>query len=262
MPDIPTGALVGAAKAVSRFRPWAVTKRHDRLVRQEYQDLLTFARDELEVEAQALQTVRNDLAARGMLNSGALGAGLLAGRNEFAKRWRDFKRASDRRIAEWQEAEGIGVRIWRVIFGSRWPVNSDADELRTITHLWEDEALRREAVEHEVAPQAHAERETAVWFMPEEKIWDVDQAAGYRGQIGNHGQTKALGVTAQMVAETGEPCANSELVGDLEVSQSTQREFQVMCPHPRLYCRLSWRDETGEEFSYKTSQVFPANPVG
>jgi hypothetical protein len=30
-----------------------------------------------------------------------------------------------------------------------------------------------------------------VWFMPEEKIWEVDQAAGYRGQIGNRGPETA-----------------------------------------------------------------------
>jgi DNA-directed RNA polymerase specialized sigma24 family protein len=116
---------------------------------------------------------------------------------------------------------------------SPWPDNPEAEKLRFTTRAWEDEKLRRAAVEREVAPQVRAEKERAVWFMPEEKIWEVDQASCYRGQIGNRGPETALDVTAQMVAETGEPSAESVLVGTLEAEQSTQREFQVMTPHPR-----------------------------
>jgi len=64
-----------------------------------------------------------------------------------------------------------------------------------------------------------------------------------------------------MLAETGEPRAESILVGILGVGQSTQREFKVLIPHPRLFVKLSWRTETGEEFSYVQGQVYPANPV-
>ncbi len=205
MPDIPTGAVVSAAaKAVSSKKPWTMVKRHDRLLRHEYEDLMTFARDELQTEARALEDVKNDLAARGILQSGAFGAGLLRVREESARRWRDHKLASDRRIEELNEAEGFTVRAWRKLRRKPWPENPKADELRGVTLAWEDEGARRAAVEREVAPQARAEREQAVWFFPEEKIWDVDQA---------------------------------------------------------LYVRLSWRVLSGDEFSYVTPQVYPANPV-
>ena len=261
MPDIPTGALVGAAKAVSRFKPWAIAKRHDRLVRQEYEDLLTFARDGLDDEARALDEVRSALAARGMLYSGQLGADLRRVRDDFARRWRDFKRASDRRVAEMREVEGLAVKAWRATFRRPWPADPNAAESWGLVQAWEDEAMRQKAVEREVAPHVHAELERAVWFMPEEKIWNVDQAAGYRGQIGNRAPGNAFDVMAQMVAETGEPRAESVLVGDLDASESRQREFQVMCPHPSLYCLLKWHDDSGKEFSYTTGQVFPANPA-
>jgi hypothetical protein len=242
-------------------KPWATVKRHDRLVRHEYEDLLTFAKDERQVEARGLEAVKSDLAARGMLHSGAYGAGLLGVRNESAKKWRDYKRTSDRKIEEMREAEGITARAWRAARGKPWPQNPDAAELNGLTSGWEDEATRREAVERDVAPQVRAERETAGWFFPEEKIMDVDQAATYRGQVGNRGPETALGVSAQMVAETGEPRAEAVEVGDLAADGRTQREFMVMCPHPRLYVLLRWQTESGEEFSYKTGQVYPADPV-
>jgi hypothetical protein len=196
-----------------------------------------------------------------MRQSGQLGADLRRVRDDFARRWRDFRRASDRRVAEIREVEGLGVKAWRATIRRSWPVDPNAAELQALVRAWEDEAVRQEAVRREVAPQARAELEKAVWFMPEEKIWDVDQVAGYRGQIGNRGLGKAFDVTAQMVAETGEPCAESVLVGDLDAGESRQREFQVLCPHPRLYALVRWHDASGEEFSSKTGQVFPANPV-
>jgi hypothetical protein len=64
-----------------------------------------------------------------------------------------------------------------------------------------------------------------------------------------------------MVAETGEPCAESVLVGDLAAEERTQREFQVMTPHPRLFVKPAWRAESGEEFSHIQRQVYPAKTV-
>src|SRR5438105_1602853 len=261
MPDIPTGAIASAARAVSRFKPWATVRKHNRLIRQEYEDLLTFARDELQSEARALDEVQNRLPARGMLRSGEFGVALTRTRDESARRWRDFKRTSDRKIEEMKEIESITVRAWRVIKRRPWPVNPNAGELRDLTRLWEDKAARREAVEREIAPQQRAANETAVWFYPEEKVWDLDQTATYRGQIGNNGPDEAFRVTAHMVAETGQPLADAIEVGDLAAGASTQREFTVECPHPRLFCLLSWRNGAGDEFSYRVGQVFPANPI-
>jgi hypothetical protein len=260
VPDIPTGAAVSAVKAASKIRPWETVRRHNRLVRHEYEDLNLFANDNLQSEARELDDVRNDLAARGMVNSGAYGAALREVRDRHARQWTDRKREAERKFEELHEHEGVTVRAWRKIRKSPWPEDPAAENLRVITRAWEDETLRRAAVEGAVAPQIRAEKERAVWFMPEEKIWEVDQASCYRGQIGNRGPETALEVTAQMVAETGEPCAESVLVGTLEAGQSTQREFQVMTPHPRLFAKLSWRDPSGEEFSYVQGQVFQAAP--
>src|SRR5690349_3798910 len=129
MPDIPTSAVVSAATAISRFKPWAISKRHDRLVRHEYEDLLTFARDGLHEEAGCLAEIRGALAARGMRQSGELGADLRRVRDDFARIWRDYKRASDRRVEEMQEAEGFGVKVWRAMTRRPWPVDPNAAEL-------------------------------------------------------------------------------------------------------------------------------------
>ena len=90
---------------------------------------------------------------------------------------------------------------------------------------------------------------------------DTDQVNVYRGQVGNRGPETALGITAQIVAETGELVAEVVEIGDLAAGASTQRTFQVGCPHPRLYCQLSWRDASGESFSYRSNQLYPADPV-
>jgi hypothetical protein len=261
MPDIPTGAAVSAVKAASKFKPWETVRRHNRLVRQEYEDLTLFAEDNLQSEARALDGVKSDLAGRGMLHSGAYGAGLREARERHARQWMDRKREAERKFEELREQEGISVRLWRRVKKSPLPENPEREKVNVITRAWDDETLRRAAVEREVAPQLRAEKEKAVWFMPEEKIWEVDQASCYRGQIGNRGPETAIDVTAQMVAETGEACAESVLVGTLEAEQSVQREFQVMTPHPRLFVKLSWRDPSGEEFSHVQGQVFAADPL-
>jgi hypothetical protein len=83
--------------------------------------------------------------------------------------------------------------------------NPEAARLATITRAWEDEGVRRTAVERDIAPQA--EKETAVWFFPEEKVYDTDQADVYRGQIGNRGPespaTGTLPSSPQLFAKDG-----------------------------------------------------------
>jgi hypothetical protein len=259
MPDIPTGAAMSAVKAASKIKPWQTVQRHNRLIRQEYEDLTLFADDNLRSETRALEGVKNDLAARGMLQSGELSFGLLEVRDRHARRRMDRKREADRKFEELREHEGITVRVWRRIKNSAWPQNPEAANVLNITRAWEDQALRREVVEREVAPQTRAANERAVWFMPEEKIWEVDQASVYRGQIGNRGLGAALDVTAQMVSETGEGQADPVELGTLEPEQRVQREFTVTSPHPRLFVRLAWRIQSGEEFGYITGQVYSAD---
>jgi hypothetical protein len=74
-------------------------------------------------------------------------------RDGFARRWRDRKRRADRKLAELEEAEIFGVKLWRKLAGKPWPVNPDEAELRPITAAWEDDggARRRNA-----SPQVHA----------------------------------------------------------------------------------------------------------
>ena len=250
---------MGAANAISRWKPWAQCAGY-RLVRHEYEDLMTFSQDELQVEADALERVRNDLAPRGMLRSGQLGVDLRRVRDESARRWRDTKRENDRRIEEIRETEGFSVKPVRKLRCRPWPENSDADQLAAMTAAWEDEDVRREAVAQELAPLEAAERASSVQFFPDEQVWDTDQAAGYRGQIGNRGADTALELTAQIVAETGKALADPVARGDLAAGANTQNVFTVECPHPRLYCLLSWRTAAGEDLSYQTNQLYPANP--
>jgi hypothetical protein len=125
-------------------------RRHNRLVREEYEDLRTWVHDDRQKEADALEEVRRELAARGMLQSGELAHRLLEVRNEFARRWRDRKRAFDRRIAELREGEGLTVKIWRKLSRSPWPEDPESAELHQLTQAWEDENIRNGAVYHEV----------------------------------------------------------------------------------------------------------------
>ena len=61
-------------------------------MRQEYEDLNLFANDNLQSEARALEGAKNDLARRGMLNSGQFGASLFEVRSTHARQWTDRKR--------------------------------------------------------------------------------------------------------------------------------------------------------------------------
>lgn len=72
---------------------------------------------------------------------------LMKVRDGFAHRWRDRKRAADRKLAPLREEEGLTVRLWRKVARKPWPANPDAEELRSITAVWEDEELRRAAVD-------------------------------------------------------------------------------------------------------------------
>jgi hypothetical protein len=147
VPDIPTGAAVSAVKAASKIKPWQTVRRHNRFVREEYEDLNLFANDNLQSEARALDGVKSDLAARGMLNSGAYGATLREVRDRHARQWTDRKREAERKFEELRENEGVTVRAWRKIKKSPWPENPEDENLRVITQAWEDETLRRVAVE-------------------------------------------------------------------------------------------------------------------
>lgn len=50
------------ASAAAKFRPWAAVRRHDRLVREEFEDLITWARDDLQKETKALEQVAETAA--------------------------------------------------------------------------------------------------------------------------------------------------------------------------------------------------------
>jgi hypothetical protein len=143
-------AATKAAEAASKVRPWVTARRNDRLANDEYEDLITWARDDLRNEADALEGVRNDLAARGMLRTGELGYQLNRVRDEFARRWRDRKRQTDRKLRDVRDAEGVAVRLWRWLRRKPWPENPWDEELGQISALWEDEEQRRAAVQREV----------------------------------------------------------------------------------------------------------------
>jgi hypothetical protein len=143
-------AAAKAAEAASKIRPWVAVRRNDLLASDEYEDLITWARDELRREAHTLEWVRNDLAARGILRSGEFGYQLNRVRDEFAHRWRDRKRHADRQLRDLRTAEGITARLWRRFRGSPWLENPWAQELEQISVLWENEEQRRAAVQREV----------------------------------------------------------------------------------------------------------------
>jgi len=72
----PTSIVTTAAKtisAISKFQPWKTVRRHDRLISEEYEDLVTWARDDLQKEATALDAVREDMNNRNLLYSGFYG---------------------------------------------------------------------------------------------------------------------------------------------------------------------------------------------
>ncbi len=153
MPDIATTAVASAARAAaaaSRVRPWLTVKRHNRLIAEEYEDLITWARDDLQEEARQLDRVRVETQERGLRHSGIDGREQLRVREEFSRRWRDRKRAAHRKFAALREAEGGTVKAWRRLRKKPWPENPWADELRIITAAWENEQQRRDAVQGEV----------------------------------------------------------------------------------------------------------------
>jgi hypothetical protein len=61
VPDIPSAAVAKAVESISRVRPWRAIRRHDRLAGEEYEDLITWAKDDLQKEGRALDGVKNEL---------------------------------------------------------------------------------------------------------------------------------------------------------------------------------------------------------
>jgi hypothetical protein len=149
-PSTVAGTAAKAVSAVARFRPWATVKRHDRLAHEQYEDLITWARDDVQKEAQALDEAKERLNARNLLYSGQLGRELSRVRDEFSIRWRDRKREADRLLRAMREEEGASVRAWRRMRRRPWPINPWRGELSALTAGWEDEEVRRAAVQREV----------------------------------------------------------------------------------------------------------------
>jgi thioesterase domain-containing protein len=112
-------------------------KRDNRKVLRIYQDLTTWARDDLRKEAQALTEMENDLAARRMLKSGSRGFHEERIRDEVAERWRNRKRQATREIEDIQDAETALHRRYRRLRSKPWPENPDQGELEKITGEWE-----------------------------------------------------------------------------------------------------------------------------
>jgi hypothetical protein len=85
--------------------------------------------------------VKEELNSRNLLYSGQHGAQLRRTRDEFARRWRDRKRASDRRLAELQEAEGISVKAFcsssrAQVMRSSYSSRTRRSWRRTVFHGW------------------------------------------------------------------------------------------------------------------------------
>jgi hypothetical protein len=113
-------------------------KRHNREALRIHEDLTTWARDDLQKEAHALSGSENELAARGMLESGQRGANERRIRDEFAVRWRDRKRQATRDLEDLQDAEGALHRVYRQLRANPWPKNPHQEEVDRITRGWND----------------------------------------------------------------------------------------------------------------------------
>jgi hypothetical protein len=144
-------AVVAALAALGAFRPWLNVRRHDRVALQEYDDLVTWARDDLQEEARQLERKRAEVAARGMLPSSEFAYQLRRVRDEFARRWRDRSRQAERQLAELRDAEGWAEGAWRWLMRRPWPPDPHADEVASLSRAWRDEDVRGQAVLDEVA---------------------------------------------------------------------------------------------------------------
>jgi len=123
---------------VSRVRN---VDRNNARVLDEYEDLARWARDELQAEAEQLETTRELLAARGMLDSGQTGFEDRRIRDEFARRWRDRHSLSKRTIRDTKLSEGAVEWLWRKARARPWPEDPEAEATERVTRGWEERAV-------------------------------------------------------------------------------------------------------------------------
>lgn len=67
-------AVVAAVAALGAFRPWLNVRRHNRVALQEYEDLVTWARDDLQEEARLLDREACRSSRRRRLDGGRVAA--------------------------------------------------------------------------------------------------------------------------------------------------------------------------------------------
>lgn len=140
----PVTTAGAAARIAIRFKPWKVVGKHDRLARAEYEDLTSWAEDDRRKEADLLKSTAERLAGKAMLSSGQYGLELEQVRDEYARRWRDRKRTSDRLIEELRAEEGLAEKAWR--WRRPFPINPDAELVAELSAAWESEQLRSELI--------------------------------------------------------------------------------------------------------------------
>lgn len=139
MPELGTvsGGIRAAAGLLPALRLGHVTKRNNRLVLREYEDLIRWVRDDSEAEARALAAVEREMHQRGIRGSGIHGQEEGRVRDEFARRWRDRKSAAERRLEDIRDSENVLHAAWRRVVRRPWPTNPDEEELRVRTNGWE-----------------------------------------------------------------------------------------------------------------------------
>jgi hypothetical protein len=135
----------GAAKAASEllhslfgvFRVGRDVRVHDTRARRIYEDLTTWARDEVAKQREEQRRVDEQLAARGIFRSGSRDAQHRRIHEEFARRWRDRKRQAERDLEDLRLAETWLHALYRRVRKRPWPQNPHQAEVDNISRAWE-----------------------------------------------------------------------------------------------------------------------------
>jgi hypothetical protein len=121
-------------------------RRHNRRVLREYEDLVRWARDDVDREKDAIadlpdldrqqwrQSLEDPLAEERRRRPEVL----RRISREHAQRWRDRSSQSTRLLEDLADSENVIHRGWRRVARKQWPTNPHAEELAELTRDWDE----------------------------------------------------------------------------------------------------------------------------
>ena len=142
-------------------------RANDRSVRERDEDLAQWVADEHVRLKRELNTLRDELAARGLFFSGAHTSGVALEKQRTLHSYRDQERQAKRDVAGIHDSERLLHRLWRFISRRRFPNLTTPQSVAPVIDAWRLPAKRHLGPEETPPPFEDPTRRTLVETLAE-----------------------------------------------------------------------------------------------